>query len=328
MAVDRLTPTAGPKTGTAYASEVNEEVSALWDRAVCTLAVTSGAGAPNVLTATCTPSFTSGLVNGMMFILKPAATNTSTVTLNVNGGGAIAVVDAEGTALTAGALRINANYLLKYDSTFVKYSIVGYVPAANVSVGMKLLATCAANTTPAAFDFFNGATPTNGGSGSVTASGTVVLDDTYDAYQLVISNLRPTTDDVELWLRVGTGGTPTYQATLYEWTFSGVSNAANDRSGTVDSKINVGCDTAGTGAVGNAAAESISATIMFDNPESSTQYKFFSFQGSYYAAVGRLYGYFGGGMWVSTTAITAVRIMFESGTIASGRASLYGITKA
>ena len=329
MAVDRQTPTSGPKTGTAYATEVNEEVGSLWDKAVITL--TSVAGT-NTITATCTPSFLSGLVNGMLFILKPAATNTGAVTLNINSGGAVAVVDAEGTALAAGALRINANYLIKYDSTFVKYSVVGYVPAAQVQVGLKLIATCAANTTPAAFDFFNGATPSNGGSGSVTASGTVVLDDTYDSYQLVISNLQPSTDDTELWLRIGIGGTPTYQTTLYDYAFRyerisspGAVNA------TSQAKIVLAGETAATGAVSSSTSEAgASVTVLFDNPDSAFP-TLFCYQGAWQAQVstpGTLYSVTGVGCWQSTTAITAIRLMFESGTIASGRATLYGYAKS
>ena len=331
MAVDRLTPTVGPKTGTAYGAEVNEEVSALWDRAVCTLTAVAGT---NTITATCSPAFTSGLVNGMMFILKPAATNTSTVTLNINGGGAIAVRDAEDGALTAGALRINANYLLKYDSTFVHFVIVGYIPAATTTPMAKLLATCAANSVPSNFDFFNGATPGvgTGGTGSVTASGTVVLDNTYDTYQLVISNLQPTTDDVELWLRVGTGGTPTYQTTLYDYSFRYERSASPGAVGvTSQAKIVLAGETAATGAVSSSTSEAgASVTVMFDNPESAFP-TLFCYQGAWQAQVntpGTLYTVTGAGCWQSTTAITAVRIMFESGTITAGRASLYGITKA
>jgi hypothetical protein len=322
MAVDRLLPvstTPGAVDGDAYMDAVQEEVGSLWDKAVITLSAVAGT---NTITATCAPAFTAGLVNGMMFILKPAATNTSTVTLNVNGGGAIAVVDAEGTALTAGALRINANYLLKYDATFVKYSIVGYVPAATIAVGSKLLRTQAAAAS-ASLDFVHG------------ASG-VVLDNTYDTYELVCSSLLPATDDVELWLRVGTGGGPTYQTTNYKYAYQRIDSggSTNNQANSGQSRIIVGQDLSATAGISFSATEGgIDATIRFSNPESGT-FKNFWFNGVYTSQVddaagnGRCYTFAGGGMWASTTAVTAIRLMFESGNITSGRATLYGITKA
>jgi hypothetical protein len=318
MALDRLLPvstTPGAVTGDSYMDAVQEEVTGLWDRSIITLTAVAGT---NTITATATPALTAGLVNGMMFILKPAATNTSTVTLNVNAGGAVAVVDAEGTALAAGALRINANYLIKYDSTFVKYSIVGYVPAAAIVVGSKLIKTLSGGGS--SYDFVNGVS-------------SVVLDDTYDTYELSLSNLIPATDDSELWLRVGTGGGPTYQTTLYDYSFRYERVTSPGTIGlTSQAKIVLAGETAATGAVSSSTSEAgASVTIRFDNPESAAIPKLFCYQGAWQASVntpGTLYTCTGAGVWQSVTAITAIRIMFESGNITSGRASLYGITKA
>src|SRR5262245_25289286 len=116
MALDRLLPvstTPGAITGNSYVDAVQEEVTGLWDRSTITLTAVSGT---NTITATATPALTGALGGSMNFILKPAATNTGAVTLNINASGAVDVVDAEGTALAAGALRINANYFLHYDS--------------------------------------------------------------------------------------------------------------------------------------------------------------------------------------------------------------------
>jgi len=316
MALDRLLPistTPGAVDGDAYMDAVQEEVTGLWDRSVITLTSVSGT---NTISATATPALTGALGGSMNFILKAAATNSGAVTLNVNGGGAVAVVDAEGTALTAGALRINGNYFLHYDSGISKYVVVNYTPAAAVTVGSKLLRTQAASSS-SSLDFVHG------------ASG-VVLDDTYDHYELVLSSLVPATDDVELWLRVGTGGGPTYQTTLYSFFYTFATSAgAGAQGGTTAAKIILGSDPAGTGAVGNASGESVNAIIDFANPESASLHKLFSFHGVYKGAnASPMYKFEGAGSWDSATAITALRVMFESGNIASGRASLYGITKA
>jgi hypothetical protein len=317
MAVDRLLPvstTPGAITGDSYMDAVQEEVTGLWNTGtVLTLSAVSGT---NTITATLTPALTAGLADGMNFILRAAATNTSTVTLSINGGGAVAVVDGEGTALTAGAIRSGGHYLLNYNSGSTHLRIVGYTPAANVVVGSKLLRTQAASPS-ASLDFVHG------------ASG-VVLDDTYDAYELVCSSLVPATDDVELWFRVGTGGGPTYQTANYHHVYSAETSAGGTttNNSTSNSRIIIaGGSGAGQG-VGNAAGENVSATIRFHNPESTTLRMLVTAFGPLWQANDSCTLFRAGGAYQTGAAITAVRIMFESGNITSGRVSLYGITKA
>jgi hypothetical protein len=319
MAVDRLLPvstTPGAVTGDSYMDAVQEEVTGLWNTGtVLTLSAVAGT---NTITATLAPAMTAGLANGMNFILRAAATNTSTVTLNINGGGAVAVVDGEGTALTAGAIRNGGHYLLTYNSTSTHFRIVGYTPAANVPVGSKLIKTLSGGGP--SYDFVNGVS-------------NVVLDDTYDTYEISISNLIPATDDRELWLLVGTGGGPTYQTTLYDYSFRYQrTGSPADIGVTSQAKIVLAGETAATGAVSSSTSEAgASVTIRFDNPESAAIPKLFCYQGAWQASVntpGTLYTCTGAGIWQATTAITAIRIIFETGNITSGRASLYGITKA
>jgi hypothetical protein len=283
----------------------------LWDRSVITLTAVAGT---NTITATATPALTAGLLNGMLFVLKPAATNTSTVTLNINGGGAVAVVDAEGTALVSGALRINANYLLKYDSTFAKHAIVGYIPATVTTPMAKLIQTQSASSN-SSIDFVNGVS-------------SVVFDDTYDSYMVDYSNVKPATDDVELWLRFGTGGGPTYQTTSYRY---GVATTGDGGTGgnfgsTSASRIIISGSTAATDAIGNATGENASGRVFIPNPE-QTDFHNVTFASTFMRAAGTLMTMSGGGCWTQGTAITAIRFMMESGNITSGRFSLYGLTK-
>lgn len=312
MALDRLTPTAGPKTGSAYATEVQEEVTGLWDRSTITLTAVAGT---DTITATATPALTGSLGGSMNFILKPAATNTGAVTLNINGSGAVGVVDAEGTALTAGALRINANYFLHYDSGISKYVIVNYVPAAAVPVGSKFIKTQVASSS-GSIDFVNGVS-------------SVVFDSTYEAYEFVLSNIKPATNDVILYLRVGTGGGPTYQATNY--TFSGTIATAS-AIGTFGATGLTGLPFVATGgggtSLGTTAGQNLNACARIGNP-AATDFQVFLCQSVYNAATGSgPISIFGGGNWTTAAAITAVRFVMSSGNIASGRFSLYGLTKS
>src|SRR5262245_47109695 len=282
---------------------VSEEVTGLWDRSVITL--TSVAGT-NTITATATPALTASLTNDMLFILKPASTNTSTVTLNVNSGGAVAVVDAEGTALTAGALRANANYLIKYDSGFAKYSIVGYTPAAVVSSGLRFIKTQTASSS-SSIDFVNGVS-------------SVVFDATYDSYQIEISNAVPASPDVEFWLRVGTGGGPTYQTTSYLQAITGLTSggATRSRSGQTDA-IRLAADAGANGSVNDDAGNGVSATVYLDGPPTSSTAKFVRVSSAWRDNTGvTIVTQHGCGSWDSSTALTGIRFMFETGNIASG----------
>lgn len=324
MAVDRLTTkstTPGTKTGNAYMDEVAEEIQALWDYGLpITLSAVAGT---NTITATCAPAMVSGLQNGMNFILKPAATNTGAVTLNINSGGAVAVVDAEGNALTAGAIRINNHYFLNYDSGIAKFVVIGYTPAAVVPYGLKLLGVKASTGGGgvSSLDFFNGALDDRGIA--------IVLDGTYDRYSLKINSCAPVTDDVEAWLRIGTGATPTYQTANYAWASTAWGNGtpANIASNS-DAKI-ILTRNSGTVDVGNAAGETFSTTIDFSDPDNTGKMFDCTFHSVWRTAASGLGAAVGFGQYAVAGAITAVRFQFETGNIvAGGVAELYGWAKS
>jgi hypothetical protein len=309
MALDRLLPvstTPGAITGNSYMDAVQEEVTGLWDRSRIKLSAVSGT---NTITATVTPALTAGLVDGMSFILVPVATNSGAVTLNGTN-----VLDAEGTALIAGALRNGATYDLVYRSALSAYVIVGYVPATVTSPMAKLIKTQVASAS-ASIDFQNG------------VSG-VVFDDTYDTYTVDIAGLQPGTDDSEFWMRVGTGGVPTYQTANYKWAL-GQRNTGGDvgRQSASDSKLMLlGAVGAGQG-LGSAAAENGRCQVRMSNPESATATMMVDWAGSFLDTTTIQYAAAGGGSYQAGAAITAIRFMFEAGNIATGRFSLYGLSK-
>jgi hypothetical protein len=124
MTVSRVLPGSSDSTaGSAYTDRVKEEVSALWDRSVCTL--TSIGGTANAITAILAPALSAGLVEGMGFWLTPAVDTTGAATIAINGGSAVSIVDAAGAALPAGALKSGRRYLLVYDATASKLRALG-----------------------------------------------------------------------------------------------------------------------------------------------------------------------------------------------------------
>jgi len=316
MAPNRLIPnstTPGAILGDPFMDDVQDEITGLWDRSTITLTGISGT---NTILATAAPALTGSLGGSMNFILKAAATNTTAVTLNINSSGAVDVVDAEGNALTAGALRANANYFLHYDSGISKFVVVNYTPRAEVSVAAKLIAyqTIAA---AGSCDFVHGAT---------LGAFTVVLDTTYDMYEIVLSKMLPATNDVEAWLRVGTGGGPTYQTAGYEYANRGGVTAAGDIFSTSAASIIMTRSSATADVSNNATAGGFNANIKFGSPSLSSV---FTCRGqadwvsnSVHLGISNFAGMFNAGP------ITAIRFQFESGNITSGSAALYGWTKS
>ena len=78
------------------------------------LPLTGVGGTGDVVTASLDPVLASGLADGMKFTITWGAANTGAVTLALNGGAAVAVLDATGTAMTTGALASGRRDLIEY----------------------------------------------------------------------------------------------------------------------------------------------------------------------------------------------------------------------
>lgn len=113
MALDRLIVQTG--TGPAVSSSIQEEVTELWNRSICTLTDIGGTG--DAITADLEPALTSGLVDGMAFWLTPTANNTGAATIAINGASAIDIVDVDGNPLISGGLVSGRRYLLAADGS-------------------------------------------------------------------------------------------------------------------------------------------------------------------------------------------------------------------
>jgi len=146
------------------------------------------------------------------------------------------------------------------------------------------------------------------------------LDGTYKLYTLVIQGLISATNIVELWVRMGTGATPTWAsgATDYVHTRSTGVGTSLAAAGTTDSKIVVQGAT-----VGNASTNYFNGTIELWNPASATQHKSIRHDSCSFSSGGTYYTQ-GTGRYAATTAVTGIRILCSSGNITSGNFTLYG----
>lgn len=146
-----------------------------------------------------------------------------------------------------------------------------------------------------------------------------------NSYQLVISGATPATDDVEPWLRVGTGAGPTWQATGYDYGQVSINRGgATATPSAAGANQMVMLNAAGGGlGLGNAAGKSFNGVIEFSNP-TLTQFPGFSWQTRGTRSTDTVMNFSnGGGNWATSSVFTGVRFMLSSGNIASAIGSLY-----
>jgi len=265
--------------------------------------LTSPAGT-NTITATAPLSLTA-YAAGQTFRFIPANTNTGATTLNINSIGAKNIF-RNGAALLGGEIVASGPVEVFYDGT--QFQLIG-----NAAVpGWIPIETLTASSS-ATLDFDAG------------------INSTYDHYVLVCKGLRPATDDVQLLARIATSG-PTWQsgAGAYQWggQLTGSAGMVTGDGSNVGGPTTAMCiNASATTKVGSAAGEGIDAVIEFFAPSTTAQRKRFSWRGAFTAASGVDGTFAGGGAYGSTSAIVGVRLLFSSGNIASGSATLYGIRK-
>lgn len=101
-----------PLSGVDFLNEYSARVKTLFD--VSCLPLTAVGGTGDAVTATCDPALTAGFLDGMKFTITWGAANTGAMTLAINGGSALPVIDADGTALAASAAISGRRVVLEY----------------------------------------------------------------------------------------------------------------------------------------------------------------------------------------------------------------------
>lgn len=111
---NHLSPPPVPGGGApGYAANLAERIKQLFDASALRLTGIGGTG--NAVTASLDPVLDGGgLVDGMKFTLTWGAANTGPVTLAINGGSALPVVNAVGTGLVAGAVGAGLRSQIEY----------------------------------------------------------------------------------------------------------------------------------------------------------------------------------------------------------------------
>lgn len=138
-------------TGVAFLDEYGEHIETLYETGSRPL--TAVGGTANAVTATMAIDLTAaGLVDGLCVSITWAATNTAGVTLAINGGAAIPVLDPAGGALPANTLSAGLTSILRYTSGSWRIISAFGLVAASVSPAVQIFTASGTWAKPVGYD--------------------------------------------------------------------------------------------------------------------------------------------------------------------------------
>lgn len=150
------------------------------------------------------------------------------------------------------------------------------------------------------------------------------IDSTYDVYMVTYNNVRPTTDDKDLFCRVTVSGTADTDSE-YDYSFKqlradtsfGNTSSTNETAWKLEF------------AIGNIAGQEMANAIMYlFNFNNSSEYCFMSLEGSNRLQGQNLLAETGGGVHTKAQSCNGLEFFWESSdTFASGTFRLYGLNK-
>ncbi len=213
------------------------------------------------------------------------------------------------------------NMIEAVQDSFVKLRHNNTARLTTTSSGVDINGTCLATT-------FSGAGATKFLLATKTASASATLDftefvnATYHTYEFYLENLIPGTDGDALWIRTSTDGGSTYDSAAgnYDWAqqraFSG--GSVNNGGGN-STRIEV------TGGVGNAANENGVNGLIILHGAALAAHTTLTGQISYTATTGEVTAVNMAGRRNGSTDVDALRFLFSSGNIGSGKIRMYGL---
>jgi|ERR1035437_284505 hypothetical protein len=165
-------------------------------------------------------------------------------------------------------------------------------------------------------------------SSSATLDFTACITSIYDEYEIHLIDVLPATNNVTGELQFSTDGGSTYDSSsIYssERDYRGLtlSDGGYTQFGNVSGIWLGGTDVGNTTVWGG-----LSGKIWLYNPASTDTYKRVLYELSYGNNAPNSYRMTGAGIYKSTDAVNALRILFSTGNIVSGIVRVYGVAKA
>lgn len=228
----------------------------------------------------------------------------------VNTGSSTLAVDG----LTAKTMKLGGSNLIAGD--LLADSTVGVIYNSNQDV-FDVVSITRPNTGP---DLLQTVTASSSATIDIGESGEI--DSTYSRYLIVLENVIPATDDVELRMRTSANTGSSYDTTSsYNW--KAVEDGTAEQSSSSD-YIKV-CATASSEGVGSGTNENgVSGEVILLDPSDSS-YSVIYGEGIFIDrnTLPALFSF--SGQRTSAAAVDAVRFYFNSGNVESGTFKLYGI---
>jgi len=163
----------------------------------------------------------------------------------------------------------------------------------------------------------------------VDGSSDVVLDSTYPIYKFEFINCHPSNDSVNFKMNLSTDGGSNYNVTKTTTHFySSHAEADTEAQIAYDTGRDLAQSTADahiSNEVGNGNDESLSGEMFLFNPSSTTFVKHFISKAQFYHGADLSIISFLAGYGNTTSAVDAVKFLFQTGNIDSGTIKLYGI---
>lgn len=157
------------------------------------------------------------------------------------------------------------------------------------------------------------------------------IDSTYDQYRLEIVDVVPGTDNVSLWVRVSHDAGSTWDTASNSYFYgghdfgnnvaSGLYNDASSGRGSTAIPLGINVDNSGaSGLIG------YTGSFTLWRPSNAARHKFIA-DGDYLNQINIYVHNIATGRVEATTAIDGIQLLASSGTLLSGTATLYGLTK-
>jgi hypothetical protein len=250
--------------------------------------------------------------------LAQKAANSGVASLDSSGD----VPDGQIAAAIARVSDVNTALALKAPLASPTFTGTPAAPTAAGGTNTTQIATTAFVTTAVGTGGGLTLLDTQTASASASLDFTTGITSTYDVYLLQLSNIVPATDGADLYLRYSTDGGSSYLATNYNYAFRSYFADAFDgeANSTSATHILIG------GSLGNGTGEHWNADVWLHNLPSAL-YKTARFDGYGYISNPLAGAAFGMGIYGTTSAVNALRLIMSAGNITSGVARLYGIKK-